>query len=435
MFNRTLRNAGTILSGKVVVALLGLATTGLAMRSLGLEAFGTLLLIHAFARTAASLTRFQSWQAVLRYGAPSLEHGRWPEFRALLRFTAALDLVAAVMGAIACAMVIGAFGQVFSITPGLQTAAIIYTTSVMFMVTATATGVLRLFDRFDLLATREALEALVRLAGTGLAAVFGGDLVAFLAVWYGATMIGGATLVFAAWSQIRRRGLLSGGWTGLPRATSAHPGLWSFVWTTNFTSSLSLVSGHLGTLCVGAMLGPAEAALFAIARQIGEAALKPSRFLSPAIYPEIARLAALDDRAGIRSLIARMLCVSTGASAVLFTVLALLGGFLLRLVGGTQAEAAYPVMLLLAIASAIGFASFALEPLLMSMDRQGAALRARIAACLVYVPAALLGLHLIGLQGVGGAAITTAFVTLAAQLGPATAILRASGRPIGPLPS
>ena len=43
--------------------------------------------------------------------------------------------------------------------------------------------------------------------------------------------------------------------------------------------------------------------VFALARQIGEAALKPSRFLTPALYPELARLAAARDRDALRRLL------------------------------------------------------------------------------------------------------------------------------------
>jgi O-antigen/teichoic acid export membrane protein len=426
MFRRILRNAATLLGGKLAMGLINLAATGIALRALGVETFGTLILIHTFAQAAAAFTKFQSWQAVLRYGAVSLENGRQADFRALVRFTAWLDAGAGGIGILLCSAVLLLFGGAFDIAPGIAATAALYATSTAFMVMATPTGLLRLFNRFDVLATRDTLGALFRLAGALIASVAGLGLHGFLTVWYLATAIGGLSLAYAAWREMRRRGLAGAGATGpLPSAIRAHPGLWSFVWSTNLTTTLSLASGHLGTLCVGAMLGPAEAALFALARQIGEAALKPGRFLSPAIYPEIARLAALRDVAAIRVLLRRVLVVSSAGSAGLLALLALLGHPLLRLVGGAQAVPAYPVMLLLACASAIGFAGFALEPMLISVGRQAAALRARLVAAILYMPAALFGLHAIGLPGAGMASIATAMVMLAAQAGPASKALRA----------
>lgn len=62
-----------------------------------------LVLANAFARTASSFVKLQSWQAVLRYGTGSLGPGRRAEFHALLRFAAGFDLAASAAGGLACA--------------------------------------------------------------------------------------------------------------------------------------------------------------------------------------------------------------------------------------------------------------------------------------------------------------------------------------------
>jgi O-antigen/teichoic acid export membrane protein len=170
---------------------------------------GALVLVNAFARAASSFVKFQSWQAVLRYGAGSLGPERRAEFHALLRFTAGLDLAASAAGCLACAAAAWALGPaVFGWPPEAAPLAALYATSVFFMVTATPVGLLRLFDRFDLLARRDALGAGVRLAGAALAAALGGGLPAFLGAWYAAVAAGGLALVAGAWTELRRRGLL-----------------------------------------------------------------------------------------------------------------------------------------------------------------------------------------------------------------------------------
>lgn len=418
---RILRNAGLILGGKVATALLNLAATSIAVRSLGLEAMGVLVLVHAFARTASSFVKFQSWQAVLRYGTGCLGPERRAEFHALLRFTAGLDLAASTAGAVACAAAAWALGPVaFGWPPEVASLAALYATSTFFMVTATPDGLLRLFDRFGLLARRDALGAAVRLVGAALAAALGGGVPAFLGAWYAGVATGGVALVAGAWAELRRRGLLApaGGAataTRRVRATEAHPGIWGFVWSTNVMTTLSLGSTHVAALCVGFVLGPAAAALFALARQVGEAALKPSRFLTPVLYPELARLAAAGDLAGLRLVLRRSLGWSAAVAFALLLALAALGGPLLRLVGGEAALPAWNVTMLLAIAASIGFAGFALEPLLISVERHAGALRLRLAATIVYIPSALIGLHILGLEGAGAAAILSASVLLAGQ--------------------
>ena len=156
LFRRMLRNAGTLLGGKLAMGLVNLMATAIAVRTLGVEGFGTLILIHAFAQISATFTKFQSWQAVLRYGAVSLERGRWADFRALVRFTARLDAGSGLIGVLFCAGVAVLFGRFFGIGADLGVTAALYATSTAFMVMATPTGLLRLFDRFDVLAARDA---------------------------------------------------------------------------------------------------------------------------------------------------------------------------------------------------------------------------------------------------------------------------------------
>jgi O-antigen/teichoic acid export membrane protein len=431
---RVLRNAGVILGGKAATALINLASTAIAIRALGVEAMGVLVLVHAFAQTASTLVKFQSWQAVVRYGVPSLEPGRRAEFRALLRFTAGLDAAGALAACLLCVGAAFLLGPAaFGWPPAVAPLAALYATATLFMVMATPTGLLRLFDRFDLMARCDALGAAARLTGVALAAALGGGLPAFLGAWYASAAVGGLALVAAAWTELRRRGLLGRG-EGREqgrrvRAAEAHPGIWGFVWSTNLMTTLSLGSGHVATLCVGSLLGPGQAALFALARQVGEAALKPSRFLTPALYPELARLAAAGDRAGLRAVFRRGFGYSAAAALAVLAVLAALGGPLLRLVGGDAAAPARGVMLLLALASSINFAGFALEPLLVSVRRHGKALRIRGAATFAYIPAALAGLHLMGLEGAGIAAVFSASLQFAWQAAAARRWLRAARDP------
>lgn len=425
-FRRMLRNAALVLGGKAATALVNLAATALALRSLGVESYGLLVLVHAFVQAAGGVVKFQSWQAVLRYGAPCLEHGRRAEFRALLRFTAGLDLASALAGSAACAALAYLLGPVFGWPAELMPAAALYATSVAFRVMAMPTGLLRLFDRFDLLAKRDWAGAIVRLIGAAAAAAMGGGLLAFMAAWYAGAAAGGAMLVATAWRELRRRGL-AGPMPGPGvRATAAHPGIWRFAWTTNLATTLSLASSHGGTLMVGALLGPPEAALYAVARQIGDGVLKPSQFLTPAIYPELARLLAAGRPDRARALALRSTAIAAGGAGALVAALALLGEPLLRLVGGPPATAAHGVAVLLGAAAAIGFASFALEPLLISAGRPSVALRARAAGALAYVPAALGGIWLAGLAGAGLASIAAALVMLAGQAVPAARWLRAA---------
>ena len=89
---RIRRNLAILLGERVIFAVVNVIATGVATRATGLEAIGAIGLLHAYARVISDGVKFQSWQAVLRYGAPALESGRETDFRRLLKLTVLLDL-------------------------------------------------------------------------------------------------------------------------------------------------------------------------------------------------------------------------------------------------------------------------------------------------------------------------------------------------------
>lgn len=162
VLGRVLSNAAVLLGGRVANAVMGLAAIALTARALGLTSFGVLILIHAFAQFLGETVKFQSWQTVLHYGARPLAEGRPADFGKVLRFTLALDAIGAIVGVAVGLIATLAFGDRLGLSPEHRPAAALYVLSVAFMVSATPMGLLRLLDRFDVLARQTALVALDR---------------------------------------------------------------------------------------------------------------------------------------------------------------------------------------------------------------------------------------------------------------------------------
>ena len=415
---RVLGNAGILLGGKSMNGLFSLVYLALAARALGVEAFGVLVLILTYTQAVGEIANFQSWQAVLRYGTPAVSEGRIPDFQRLLSFTVLLDLGSAAVGMALGVMAAGVAAPYLGWPAEIVPAAMLYTTSMLFMVTATPTGVLRLYDRFDLLAYQSTLGSAVRMVGAAAAWALGGGLTEFLAVWYVSTVAAGVALFWFTWRELGRRGHRTGFrwvWRG---ATMGFDRIWTFVWNTNLNTSLTLVFTHMGTLVVGWVMGPAEAALFRVARQFAEAMAKPIKLLTPAIYPELARLDTEGQVGRMRQLMVRSVLLAGVGATVFLAVLAVAGDEILRLTVGKEYVGATPVMLLLTVATVVGVWTFPLEPMLITIGKVGAALKVRLWTTLVYLPLLVWLLHTTGLEGAGWAAIAAAVMILLGQLVP-----------------
>ncbi|HVI32868.1 lipopolysaccharide biosynthesis protein [Phenylobacterium sp.] len=419
-FRRVVTNAGLLLGGRTVNAVLSLAYLAVAARGLGVTAFGVLVLIHAFAQFLGDVVKFQSWQTVIHYGAGPLAARQTTTFQQVLRLTLALDAASCAVGltiGIAGAFVLaGPLGWGAANAP----AAAGYVLSIAFMVSATPLGLLRLFDRFDVMAKQTALVSLVRLVGCGLAWALKAPLEIYLLVWALGTGAGFAYLVTASVGELKLRGLLEGFRLRGPLGKGL-PGVWRFAWSTNLSATLDVAFTHVVTLAVGAMVGPAQAGFWRLGRQVADAIAKPAKLLTPALYPELARIRVAEGEGQMARLAAQVGLMTGGFSLVIVAVAAFAGAPLLGLVMGEAFAPAATLMTWQVAAAAIGIFALPLEPMLVSLGRPGAALRVRMVVSAAFLAALPL---LMGEWGAKGAAIGLVAAAAAMALGNLGMLLR-----------
>lgn len=386
-FRQVLGNAGILLGGKAINAVVSTAALAIAARALGVESLGVLILVHAYMQTVSDLSKFQSWQAMIHYGTAPLQDGRLADFQQVFRFSLTLDALSAMAGLLIAVAGIWLIGSGLGWPAALQPQVSLYALIICFLVSATPTGVLRLMDRFDLIAAQSSIESWVRLLGAAVAWKLGAGLTAFLLIWLLGQVAAFSFLFGAAAWTLRSRQLLAGFRlrSGRPLAQGL-PGIWSFVWSTNFNSTLGMAFTHLGTLVVGALLGAREAALYRIAKQVANAVAKPAKLVVPALYPELAKMAQSGDRRGLRKLVVQLTLAGGGLATGLLLIALLVGKPLLGWVMGPEFVAAHGVMLWLLASSVIGIWAVPLEPLLISIGLASRAFRLRLAVTLIYVP-------------------------------------------------
>jgi len=425
------RNTGVLLAGKSVTAVLALAYTALAARTLGLEAFGLLVLIHAFAQTVAEIVNFQAWQAVIQYGTAPLRDGRTADFHRVLRFGLLLDGLGAAAALVLAVGGVALFADRLGWPAEHLPAAMLYATVVVLLAVETPLGTLRLLGRFDLIALNSGISAAVRLAGAAAAFLAGAGLVTFLVIWYAAAVIGFGVLMGFTVRELRRRtGLASAGWTA-PGLSRGMPGIWRFAAITNLNSALNLGSKQVTVLIVGGMLGAQEAALFRVAKQVADAMVKPTRLLVPALYPELASLASQGRMAELHRLVIQVGVLAGGAATVLLAVAAVLGAPALELILGQAFVGAADVMIWLVAMAVISIWTMPLEPMLISLGLAGRTLAVRIVVTATYLPLTVVMIGRYGLEGVGYAMVACAVLTLAGLLAAALWGNRPAPEPAG----
>ncbi|MFL6740925.1 MAG: lipopolysaccharide biosynthesis protein [Sphingomicrobium sp.] len=376
-----LRNSSYLAISKAVAAPASLLTLALAGRSLGLVAFGTLVLINSYVKAAGSLAKFQSWQVVVRYGGRPLEASGTGQFRSAIDFALGLDVLGSVIALTAAGALVPLLAPAVGIPASHVAATLAYCTLLPLIVPATSVGVLRAIDRFDLAAWQGTATPMLRAILVAAAWAANARFEVFLAIWY-LSLAGGALLGWLlAGRELARHGLLRGLRPTL-RSTSL-PGAWHFALNANVNSALGSASGSIARLLVGALLGPAGAALYRAASAITGAIAKPADLLAKAFYPEVVRMDA-STRAPWR-LMVRSAALAATVAIVAIVALIAFGKPFIGLVFGPRFGGGYQPLLVLALVPLIQTIACPMPWMLYALDRPQGPAAARLTCVGLYL--------------------------------------------------
>ena len=392
-------------AGKIYTALVGLVYLALATRALGAHDFGVLILIHAYAVAIRDFVTLKTAQCVVRYGAICLEKHAREDFQKLVKFTSLLDIGFCVIGALVGILAVSRVGPWFGVTEELELVAAVYCCMILFNFKTTSLGLLRLFNRFDLVALMLMVVPTIRLAGACAAYFFYQHISAFLLFWFLAGAVQCLATVWFGWREFRNRGFSKDMDLDLKHLTRPHEGIWSFVWTSHTHRTLHASTVHIATLIVGFLLGPVGAGFFKIAQECAAVLIKPAQLFNETVYPEMAKIAVNRNYARLWNIITHSAQIAGAIAGTILVLIFFFGQPLLSLLFGAEYSNAYDVLVLLMIAAAITMTTFALDPALYSIGRPDISMYVRIFTSTLHIAAIFLLLPEIGLTGAGIGAI------------------------------
>jgi O-antigen/teichoic acid export membrane protein len=379
-FRSLVKNTSYLAASRVVAAIAALATLAFAGRGLGLAQFGVLVLIASYAQAASGLSKFQSWQVVIRYGGRVAEGLDVDPFKTATGFAFALDATSGLIGMVLAIALLPLLAEWFDIPQRYLTLTMVYCTLLPTMAAATPNGVIRALDRFDLISWQGTATPIARALLSFIAWWQQWPLEAYVAIWYVTDLGGDIFLWTLAWRELKRRDLLS----GIKPTLKPHslPGAWRFAIHVNMTSSLMTAWGPFARLIVGGLLGPASAALYRVAASLADSAQKPADLFARAYYPELMRMDIATKHPW--RLMKRAMTAALLFGGLAVAIMLVGGKALLAVVFGPEFVPAYPVLLIMLGVPLLTIVSFPLPSTLYALDRSDVPLKARTAATAVY---------------------------------------------------
>lgn len=414
---RSGRNLLKLLGGKVINVPIGLLQISLTIHLLGDKGYGFLILLHSFYQTIGDIAEFQSWQTVLHYGIKPYEDRNIPLLQRVLRFTFLLDFCSSIASLVISFLCAVYFSRLLGWPAEWHYLGVFYSFSAFFMTSATFNGILRLLNRYDLIAIQGLISTSIRLLGIIFLMLIGGGLAGAVGVWMLAVIVSFCSFLIFSLYQLHRHQLLKGFFTGINEGlTKDLPGIWKFAWNTNLNMTFSLAYKQITTLVIGGMLGPVAAGYYNIANKIAEAMAKPIVLLQSTLYPEMVRSWQGSKPSHLYKMALQITALTGGITTVVLLILPYIAVPIMHLL--LHKDPTHETLILLywlAGSELVLIWGMSLEPILITTDNTAGAIYARGMDVLFFLPMLFIFIKWWGMDGVGPATVIAAFLLIFLQ--------------------
>ncbi|GBF33828.1 hypothetical protein DCCM_2939 [Desulfocucumis palustris] len=152
---------------------INLITLLIMVDMLGNTNYGLFVLAQQYMTIVDSLVNFQSWQGVIKFGSEAVVDKDEGRLASIIKYGFTIDIVGAAAGLTVALVAIPIMGRLMQWDSSLILLAVIFSLEIVFHIGGTPTGVLRLFNKFNLVAIHSIALAIVRLAAVGIYALCG----------------------------------------------------------------------------------------------------------------------------------------------------------------------------------------------------------------------------------------------------------------------
>lgn len=393
---RIVTNTGLMVGAKFFSVLMGVGTLWIATRALSTENFGIVIFLHAYMLFFAEVATFQNWQAIIRFGADDQKEGDSESLAKLIKLGVKLDVLSVVLAYLGSLALFGLVMIIIEAFPALgpessmaisdiQKYAALYCLVVLARQTSTSVGILRLFDKFRILALEALIMPALRFIGSIYAFFAGWGVEGFLCVWFFASFVSYIIMMITGAWELYGRNMLG----RVVRAKSSffkqRRGLWPFVIKSNIDSTLSAGTLHLPMLLVMAFFGPVFAGIYRIAEEVAKLLSEGFKLLDQVIYPELAKMVVNGEAEKIWRLVIRASFYLLGFGLAMSAFVWVAGPHILGTMFAKDYSASAPLASVLVPAAALTGLMAPLLPIFYAADKPERAIIARGAGLLAYI--------------------------------------------------
>ena len=350
LLRRIVKNSGYLFSATGIAAFMSMLQGILTARLLGPSDFGTLGAITVFTSTINRFASFRMNEMVVRYVGHYEENGDSLKAAAVFKSASYLEMSGSIISFILI-MVLAPLGATYighdsSLTPLFR----IYGTIVLAnLISESAMGLMQISDSFRTIAIITALQSTVTLILIIVAYFSGSGLMAILLAYMWGKIIGALGITGAA---LRQAGKIWGrSWwrTPISLLSQQRRSILTFAFSTNISSTISLVAKDSEVLWVSGFLGTTQAGYYKLALALSNLLQLPVSPLPKATFPELSREIARNSWDNVRYILRQGSRLAATYSVPMTIGLFIFGPWLISTLYGSNYLPAYPALVVLLI--------------------------------------------------------------------------------------
>jgi len=409
--HRVFKNFGVVLRGRGIAAVFNMVALALMANALSPVDFGLVVLLHTYVLAIRGFLNFRTFESIVKYGVPLHANGDNDALRKLLRITTSVDVAASIVATLLGVAAASITGKFLHWDAQMVSIAAIYSLTLLTTPTGTPNGILRLYDRFDVLGIWYTISPGIRFFGVVVAWFFDAEMLVFVSIWAAAFVFENCWIYVRGHREVHQH-MSESIWRGFrwQELRETTPEFRHFLGVIYWQTNVDLLPKHLAVLLAGSLLGPAGAGMFRLANDISTILSKPGLMLREVLFPDLSRMLH-NKEAGFHELGFRAVKIA-GASGLLMVILSIpLGAPILGIVGPDYTPAA-PLMSLMLLAATFELAGSPLRAAAYALGDAGTVLRIYALSSFFYLSLFYVFTPPLGLIGPGVAACIGGALTL-----------------------
>lgn len=408
---RVFKNFGVVLRGRGIAAVLNIFALALMAHALSPVDFGLVVLLHTYVLAIRGLLNFRTFESIVKYGVPLHAGGDGDGLRKLLRITTSVDVMSSIVATLLGVGAASITGKFLHWDAQMVTIATIYSLTMLTTATGTPNGVLRLYDRFDVLGTWYTISPAIRFSGVVIAWYLDAGMLVFVSVWAAAFVLENCWIYLRGHREVHQH-MSESIWRGFrwQELRETTPEFRHFLGVIYWQTNVDMLPKHLAVLLAGSLLGPAGAGMFRLANDFSTVLSKPGLMLREVLFPDLSRMLH-NKEAGFHELGFRAVKIA-GAIGLSMVILSIpLGAPILGIIGSDYTPAA-PLMTLMLLAATFELAGSPLRAAAYALGGAGTVLRIYALSSFIYLALFYVFTPPLGLIGPGIAASIGGALTL-----------------------